>query len=176
MRTDQDLLASIADGDKAAMGLFFGRYERPLFAFLRSRGADIQEADDAVQDAMLDVWRTAGRYGGHASAKTWLFTIGRNKLIDKMRKTSKIDYVDDVPEMTDDAPDAEAILISAGDADRVKRCLGNLKPAHLSVIRLAFFDDLTYGEISKIEGIAEGTVKTRVFHAKQLLLNCLGRR
>ncbi len=176
MRDDQEILKRISQGDKVAMGVLFERYERPLYAFLRSRGADAQEADDAVQDAMLDLWRTAGRYSGKASVKTWLFTIGRNKLVDRMRKNAKLSFVDDVPEITDEAPDPEAILISSRDAARVKSCLGKLKPIHLSVIRLAYFDDLSYAEISEIEGIPEGTIKSRVHHAKTLLLRCLGKR
>jgi RNA polymerase sigma-70 factor (ECF subfamily) len=81
-----------------------------------------------------------------------------------------------VPETIDDTPDIEAVLISAGDAARVRKCLTTLKPIHLSVIRLAYFGDLTYGDISEIEGIPAGTVKTRVFHAKQLLMRCLAHR
>lgn len=176
MRDDQDLLNCISHGDKAAMSVLFERYQAPLFAFLRSRGGTAQEADDAVQDAMLDVWRTAGQFSGKASAKTWVFTIGRNKLVDRLRKNAKLSFVNEVPEVIDETPDAEAILISSGDAARVQSCLSKLKPIHLSVIRLAYFDDLSYAEISEIEDIPAGTVKTRVHHAKRLLLRCLGRR
>jgi len=176
MPDDKDLLERISRGDKAAMEVLFERYQKPLFAFLRSRGADTQEADDAVQDAMLDVWRTAGRFSGSASVKTWVFTIGRNKLIDRMRKKEKVTLTDQIQEVIDEAPNAEAILISARDASRVRKCLSKLKPIHLSVIRLAFYDDLSYDEIGAIEDIPEGTVKSRVHHAKNLLLRCLGYR
>ncbi|MGJ8610040.1 MAG: RNA polymerase sigma factor [Octadecabacter sp.] len=175
MSEDQELLKLISGGDKAAMRVLFERYQLPMFAFLRSRGADQQLADDAVQDAMLDVWRTAGRFSGKASVKTWLFTIGRNKMVDRIRKNEKLSFVDQVPDMIDETPDAEAILISSGDAERVRNCLSKLKPNHLSVLRLAYFEDLNYAEISAVEDIPEGTVKTRVYHAKQVLLRCLGR-
>jgi len=147
MTKDRDLITQIAAGDKAAMGVFFERYERPLFAFLRARGADPQEADDAVQDAMMDVWRTADRFSGQSQAKTWLFTIGRNKLVDRMRKSSRLAFVDEVPDLPDETPDAETVLMSASDAKR-----------------------------GSIEDIPEGTVKTRIYHAKKLLLRCLGFR
>ena len=176
MSTDNDLLSRISKGDKAAMRQLFERYERPLFAFLRSRGADVQSADDAVQDAMLDVWRTSGRFSGHSSVKTWLFSIGRNKLVDRIRKSAKLDFVDTLLETADDAPDAEAILMSSGDASRVRACLKKLSPSHRNVIRLAFFEDLNYRDIGSLEDIPEGTVKTRIHHAKRLLLRCLGRR
>lgn len=176
MNNDQDLLQRVADGDQGAMRQLFERYQTTLFAFLRSKGADAQAADDAIQDAMLDVWRTAGRFSGGSSVKTWLFTIARNKFIDRMRKAGKVSLYDELPEIEDDSPDAETVLTSAADAARVRACLSTLKPAHLTAIRLAFYEDLTYSEIGRIEDISEGTVKTRIFHAKKLLLRCLGRR
>lgn len=176
MNLDEELLNRIAAGEKEAMRIFFERYQRPLFGFLRSRGADAQAADDATQEAMMEVWRTAERYEGRATAKTWLFTIARNKFIDQQRKLSRFTVVEEVPEIVDEAVDAEAILISTADQKRVRLCLSKLQPSHLTAIRLAFFEELTYAEISEIESVPEGTIKSRVFHAKKLLLRCLGKR
>ncbi|WP_415404064.1 RNA polymerase sigma factor [Tateyamaria sp. SN3-11] len=173
MSDDTDLLKRIATGDKGAMRVFFERYQAPLFAFLRSRGADAQAADDAVQDAMLDVWRTAGQFRGNASLKTWLFTIARNKMIDRQRKSARLSVVEEVPETVDDALNAEALLIASQDAERVRACLAGLKPNHLTAMRLAFYEELTYAEIGEIEGSPEGTIKARVHYAKRLLLRCL---
>ena len=176
MSDDKHLLSQIAAGDKTAMRVFFERYNAPLFAFLRSRGADSQAADDAVQDAMLDVWRTAGNFANRSSIKTWLFTIARNKMIDRQRKLSRLSIVEDIPETVDDTPNAEAVLMAAQDAERVRACLAKLKPHHLTTLRLAFYEELTYSEIGEIEGNPEGTIKARVHYAKRLLLRCLGRR
>ena len=74
------------------------------------------------------------------------------------------------------SPSAEAILSAAADAKRLHACLDKLSPAHKTVMRLAFYEDMSYSEICQIEGVPEGTVKTRIYHAKQLLLRCLGRR
>ncbi|MCC1491846.1 RNA polymerase sigma factor [Cognatishimia sp. F0-27] len=173
---DAELLGRIAARDKAAMRVFFERHEMPLFAFLRSRGADSETADDVVQEAMLAVWNTAGHYQRASTVKTWLFSIARNKLIDRHRKSSRLQVVEDPPERVDDAPNAEALLIAAQDADRVRACLAKLKPGHLSAIRLAFYEDLTYAQIGAIESAPEGTIKARIHYAKKLLLRCLGRR
>lgn len=174
--SDHELVQRIAASDKSAMHIFFERHHDSLIAFLRARGADVSEASDALQEAMLDVWRTAGKFRGHSSPKTWVFTIARNKLIDGHRKTSKLSFVDEIPETEDTEPNAEAIVAAASDAKRLRACLDGLKPAHQNVMRMAFFDDLSYEEISVIEEVPSGTVKTRVFHAKQLLLRCLGHR
>jgi RNA polymerase sigma-70 factor (ECF subfamily) len=79
-----------------------------------------------------------------------------------------------VPDTADTAPDPEAVALAASDAERVRSCLSKLKPAHLTVIRLAFYEDMTYAEIAEVEGAPEGTIKTRIFHAKKLLMRCLG--
>ena len=173
---DTALIQRIAKGDKNAMRALYEQHHDALFAFLKGRGASEQAAADSLQEAMLEVWRTAARFGGHASVKTWIFTIARNKQVDQIRKSSRLSYVDTLPETEDDTPDAEQILMAAHDAARVRACLGKLKPAHQTIMRLAFYEDMTYAEISAVEGVPQGTVKTRIYHAKQLLLRCLGRR
>jgi RNA polymerase sigma-70 factor (ECF subfamily) len=172
---DKELIARIATRDKSAMRQLYNAHHDALFAFLRSRGADPQAASDAIQDAMLDVWRIAERYNDSASVKTWIYTIARNKMIDTRRKNRHLQLSDEMPEEADSAPNPEVLTIAANDASRVRACLGSLKPALQTIMRLAFYEDLTYGEISEIEGIAVGTVKTRIFHAKKLLMHCLGR-
>ncbi|WP_157982201.1 RNA polymerase sigma factor [Oceanicella sp. SM1341] len=170
------MLGRAALGDKQAMHLLYERHHDPLFAFIRIRCRDESLAGDVVHDAMLEVWRSAGRYSGRASVRTWIFAIARNKLVDRLRRGARVSYVEEVPDLPDETPDAETVLGSAQDAARVRSCLGRLKEAHLAVIRLAFYEGLAYDEISEAEGIPLGTVKTRVHHAKKLLLHCLGRR
>lgn len=176
MADDADLLKLVAEGDCAAMRSLYERHYDALYAFLRSRGADAQNAADTLHDTMLDVWRKAESYGGQASVKTWMFTIARNKLVDRIRRTARVSYTDEVPETIDPAPDPEAVAVAASDAARVRICLSKLKPAHLTVIRLAFYENMTYSEIGAVEGAPEGTIKTRIFHAKKLLMRCLGRQ
>lgn len=158
------------------MRALYEQHHDALFAFLKGRGATDQAAADSLQDAMLDVWRTAARFKGQSSVKTWIFSIARNKQVDQIRKSARLSFVETVPEAVDTKPDAVQVLIAAGDAERLRACLDKLKPDHKTVMRLAFYEDMTYAEISEVEGVPEGTVKTRIYHAKRLLLRCLGQR
>ncbi len=176
MSNDAELLQAIAGQDRQAMRVLYERYHDNLFAFLVGRGNDHAAAADVVQDAMLEVWRSAGRYSGKASAKTWIFAIARNKAVDRVRKSARLVVTDDVPETEDLSADPEAAAIAAGEAGRIRGCLDNLKPQHRNVIRLAFYEDLSYDEISEVEEVPVGTIKTRIFHAKKLLMRCLGRK
>ncbi|QDL91335.1 sigma-70 family RNA polymerase sigma factor [Paroceanicella profunda] len=173
---DRTVLSRAALGDKAAMRVLYERHHDPLHAFLRARCRDEALASDVVHDAMLEVWRSAGRFSGKSSVRTWIFAIARNKLVDRLRRGGALSFVEEVPDLPDEAPDAEAVLDAAQNAARVRACLDRLKAMHLAVIRLAFYEGLPYDEISRVEGIPVGTVKTRIFHAKQALLHCLGRR
>ena len=173
---DSALVQRISKGDKAAMRALYERHYDALFAFLRGRGASDQIAADSLQETMLDVWRTAGRFKGQSSVKTWIFSIARNKQVDQIRKSARLSFVEAVPEVADTTPNAEQILIAASDSARVRACLDKLSLSHKSVMRLAFYEDMTYAEIGEVEGVPEGTVKTRIYHAKRLLLRCLGRR
>ncbi len=172
---DQTLIDLVSSGDREAMRQLYERHYGGLFAFLRGRGADTSLANDTAQEAMLQVWRTADKFGGKSSVKTWIYTIGRNKLIDRQRKNTRLSFVDNVPDAADPAPNPEALLIAANEAGRVRACLDKLKPTHRNALRLAFYEDLNYEEISSLEDIPVGTVKTRIFHAKRLLMGCLGR-
>ncbi|MDW3224430.1 MAG: sigma-70 family RNA polymerase sigma factor [Paracoccaceae bacterium] len=170
---DQDLIASIGTGDKSAMHEFYKRYNDAVYAFAMARCGNTELASDCVHDTMLDVWRTASRFAGQSSVKTWLFSIARNKLVDALRKRGKLSFVEEVPESVDSAPNPEAAAIAASENKRLHACLDGLKDVQQAAIRLAFLEDLTYPEIAEIEAVPVGTIKTRIFHAKQALMRCL---
>ena len=173
---DRHLLTRIATGDTQAMRALYERHHSALLGFIRSRGGDDTTADDVLHDTMLDVWRNANKFQGRSSVKTWIFTIARNKLIDRMRSAARVSLVAEVPDVVDDSPDAETIMESAQNVARVRACLDKLKEVQRTVIRLAFYEGLTYEDIAEIEGVPAGTIKSRVFHAKKALMKCLGRR
>jgi RNA polymerase sigma-70 factor (ECF subfamily) len=174
--TLDDLISRTAQGDKAAFAALYRALEGPLYRFLRSKLNDPFEAADLVHEVFLEVWNNAGRFEGRSSVKSWVFGIAYRKAMDVFRKSRRVDYTDDLPETEDDSPSAEACMLASQNGQHVRACLETLKSDHRSAIELAFFEDLSYREISEIADVPEGTVKTRVFHAKQLLMRCLAGR
>ncbi len=81
-----------------------------------------------------------------------------------------------MPDIVDESPDAMACLLTSEKGKHIRFCLDTLKAAHRAVMELAFFEDMSYGEISKIVDCPENTVKTRMFHAKQAMKHCLSNR
>ncbi len=173
---DRLLLGAAAHGDKTAMQRLYNRHHDALYAFIRMRCDDDATAQDVVHDAMLDVWRGAGRFAGKSSVRTWIFAIARNKLVDRVRRSSQLSFTDAPPEMVDETPDALTVIAASQNADLLRACLDKLKKVHLAAIRLASFDDLPDEQIAEIEAVPVGTVKTRIFHAKKALMHCLGRQ
>lgn len=170
----QQLVARIAVGDRDAFTRFYELYERRLFRFILSRLNDPFEAADIQNEVFLEVWRSAGRYQGRASVTSWLFGIAFHKSVDRMRRARPEVHDDQADERIDDAPAPDEVLAAAENAEHVRRCLETLSAAHREVVVLAFFEDLSYVEIAAIVDCPEGTVKTRMYHAKQLLKRCLG--
>lgn len=172
---DDALLARVADGDRSAMRVLYLRHAQSAQRFVQSRLRDQFEVSDVVQSAMLEVWRTAGRFQGRSSVRSWILSIARNKMIDHIRKDARTELSEPDDTVPDDAPTAEVVIANAQDAARVRACVDELNAQQRAAIHLAFFEDLSYGEIAEIENVPDGTIKTRVFHAKKLLLRCLSR-
>lgn len=171
---DSDLLRRVGAGDRAALKALYERHSDPLYRFLRYRLRDPFEAADIVQDVFVEVWRAASRFEGRSAGRTWIFGIARNKAIDRMRRGSR-EVTDPDPDtgIADDAPDPEAVAVAASDAARLRDCIGRLSETHRSAIHLAFYEELPYGEIAAVEGVPVGTIKSRILHAKRLLMHCL---
>jgi RNA polymerase sigma-70 factor (ECF subfamily) len=102
-----------------------------------------------------------------------MFGIARNKAVDRMRRGAREVPSEPDDSTPDDAPTPEAVVAAASDAERVRECMGRLSDTHRSAIHLAFWRELPYPEIAAIEGVPVGTVKTRILHAKRLLMHCL---
>lgn len=176
MDPQAQILARVAEGDKQALAALYRELERPVYRFILSRLNDPFESADLLHDVFIDVWRSAGAFEGRSKVQTWIFGIAYRKVIDLHRKRGRLEVTDSLPDQQDDAPSAEACLIAGQEAAHVRYCLGTLKENQRIAISLAFYEDMTYGEIAEVQGVPEGTVKTRVFHAKKLLLRCLSSR
>lgn len=175
-QTARRLLTAIAGGDEASMEELYGLYEKTVYAFALSRLGEPHAAADIVNEVMLVVWRTAGRFEGKSKVRTWLLGMTHNKVVDVLRKRGgyKLEELDEG--ITDTSADtSEAIVVAAQHGEKVARCLRKLSDRHRQVVHLAFFEDLSYPEIAQIANCPLGTVKTRMYHAKLSLKQCLER-
>ena len=176
MDPNAQLLTQVAHGDKQALAALYKALERPVYRFILSKVNDPFESSDLLHDVFMEVWRSAAKFEGRSKVQTWIFGIAYRKVIDVHRKRGRMEVSDNIPEQEDDGPDAETCLAAGQEAEHVRHCIGTLKDDHRTAISLAFYEDMTYGEIAEVAGVPEGTIKTRIFHAKKLLMHCLAGR
>ena len=167
------LVAAIAQGDRTAFEALYRALETPLYRFIRLRLNDPHRSADIMHDVFLEIWRNAGSFRGQSNARTWIFAIAWRKVMDAFRQNDKVIYQETVPEQIDDTTDAEGAIAASEDSRAVRDCLKGLSIEHRMAMELTFFDEMSYSDIAAIVGVPEGTVKSRVYHAKQLMLRCL---
>lgn len=175
-QTDAFLIQRIAGGDKGALAALYRAFERPVYRFIASRLNDPHEAADILHEVFLDVWRVAGTFEGRSQVRTWIFGIAYRKVIDAHRKRGRVDLTDEVPETGEMEDSAETGYAAAQEAEHLRYCMGTLSDDHRSAISLAFYEDMTCAQIADVAGVPEGTIKSRLFHARKLLQHCLSGR
>lgn len=171
------LLARIAEGDEQAFASFYTALEPRVQSFIASKSADPFEVADILNETFCEVWRSAHKFEGRSKPSTWVFSIAYYKTIDHFRKKKPgaMEDIDDV-EIVDEAADQAAVLAALEEGDHLHVCLSKLKPAFRAVIELAFFEDMPCKEIAEIVSCPEGTVRSRIYHAKEALRHCLAKR
>ena len=173
---DRALLATIAAGDKSAFETFYARYERRVYNYIRTILRQPAAAEEMVVDAMMAVWHGAKGFNGTSRVSTWVLGIARHKALDAVRKgdrTAKDVTLDDDFDLVDDASGPADATDSLFRAKMVRRAMAELSIDHQEILRLAFFEELSYEEIASVLAIPDNTVKTRVFYAKQQLRRLL---
>lgn len=172
--SDEMLISRIGQGDEVALRQFYDRHQARIYRYAASRLNDSFAAADILNEVMLDVWRQAMTFAGRSKVSTWVLGITRHKVVDHLRREGRHQAAAfDETEFQADTPSATDAIAGLQAADRLNHCLQQLSDVQREAVHLAFYEDLSYPEIATIAGCPEGTVKTRVFHAKRALKVCL---
>ena len=163
-RGDQQLLRRIGQGDIRAFDEFYGRHSRAAYGMAIRVLGDGRLAEDAVQEAFLNVWRTASRFDARrGNPSTWLFTLVHRRAVDSVRVQQKHSYEQiDEQRVEGEEPDFHYLDFSPR-AIRAQLALLPLRERELLV--LAHYEGLSQTEIALRSGLPLGTVKSRMFHA-----------
>lgn len=173
------LLRACAGGDRAAFEALYGRTSAKLFGICLRISGQPGEAEEALQDAYLAIWRKAGQFDARlASPITWLAMIARNKAIDRVRadRVGRAAVpIDLSAELADDNPSVAAQAEAQAEARRLQSCIGQLPGEQRNAIRIAFFEGITYEEIAARSDTPLGTVKSWIRRGLIKLKACLER-
>lgn len=166
--SDESLLTGLGAGDPEASTAFIRRFQHRVFGLALTILGDRSAAEDAAQETFARAWRHAGAYdprrGGVA---TWLLTITRNVSVDmvRMRRVHPVEP-ETVIAMIEARSEKEAGTVDAyavmDEVDRLRAALRSLPEEQKRTLVLAAFLGHTTGEISVLEDVPQGTVKTRL--------------
>jgi RNA polymerase sigma-70 factor, ECF subfamily len=167
---DEMLIERIAKGDQLAMRTLFGRHRVALYRWLLRLVRDEALAEDLLSDVFLDVWRQAAAFEARSSVSTWLLAIARYKALSARRRRTDAELDDKVAgTVADPADNPEIVLQKKHWAVQLRQSLASLSPEHGEVIDLVYYHDKSVREVAEIVGVAEATVKTRMFYARRKL-------
>ena len=160
-----DLVMAVATKrDRTAFARLFDFYAPRVYAYLLRLRLDPGVADELTQDVMTTLWQKAELFDRtKSSVGTWLFRIAHNRRIDVHRRSREDAVPEPRPTDTPDpspAPDDELDMSRREASIRV--ALRLLPEAQLDLIRLAFFEGLSHGDIASQTGLPLGTVKSRL--------------
>jgi RNA polymerase sigma-70 factor (ECF subfamily) len=163
------LLAAHVAGDRYAFGELFGRHHRQLRRLARLTSRTREDAEDALQDAMLSAHRGAGSFRYNAAVASWLHRIVVNACLDRLRRakahpTAPLEDVYPVPDRT----------AHVDTAIMVQRALMRLPVEQRAAVVAVDMQGYSIADTAQLLGVAEGTVKSRCARARVRLAASLG--
>ena len=171
---DCDLLKQIALGDQLSIRTLFERHQNRVFRYVLRLIRDESYAEEIVNEVFFSVWAKAASFNGRSAVSTWIIAIAYKKAINHLRKCREVQLDEEVAHLVVDTADDPEIAISKSDANSLVRAsLDRLNPKHRQVIDLAYYHEHTVRQIAATTGILEGTVKTRLYHARRRLAELL---
>ena len=162
--SDEALVALTARGEEFALAELYDRFSRVAYGLALRVVRDPALAEDALQDAFLAVWRTAGRFmPERAKASTWILTLVHRRAVDVVRREERRrgDALEAAPAPLEQGADDTAWL--RFERERVQRALGALPDQQREAIELAYYGGFTQSELADRLGLPLGTIKSRMF-------------
>lgn len=175
--TDQELVRRVQSGDKSAFDLLFSRYQQKIINLIGRYVKDSSEVQDVAQEAFIKAFRALPRFRGESAFYTWLYRIAintaKNHLVSRGRRPPNTDVdIDDAelnPTSTvlQEAESPEAALARDQLSSGIDAAIAELPEDLRSAVTLREFDGLSYEQIAEIMDCPVGTVRSRIFRARE---------
>ena len=176
----EDLFLLAKKGDGRAFEQIVLQTERAVYNLALSIVKKKEDAEDVTQETYLRLWRVASELKLEGSLKLYILKAARNLALDLIRKNSRMDEIDTVIldsdgefeiDIADDSPDSrpDASYLRKVEKETVLQSIEELPSAAREMIVLRDIEGLSYAEIGAMLGIAEGTLKSKLFRARERL-------
>lgn len=176
---DQDLVLRVQRGDKAAFDLLVIKYQHKLVHLVNRYVKDPSEAQDVAQDAFIKAYKALGEFRGDSAFYTWLYRIAintaKNYLLSRSRRHSDFEIEMQDAEDIENAPQLKDIetpedqLMNDQIVQVIKTAIENLPEEMRIAITLREFEGMSYEEIAEAMDCPIGTVRSRIFRAREAI-------
>jgi RNA polymerase sigma-70 factor, ECF subfamily len=180
---DQELVRRVQHGDNSAFDILVIKYQHKIIQLVSRYTKDIGDAQDLAQETFIKAYRAIGSFRGEAAFYTWLYRIAintaKNDVLSRSRRYS--DHQVDIEEtdvfesleqlQNKETPETE--LLNEEIMDTIRLAIENLPEDMRLAITLCEFDGLSYEEIAQVMECPIGTVRSRIFRAREAIDNVL---
>ena len=182
---DEALVTRTQRGDSAAFDELIQRYKERLYATVYHMTSNHEDANDLVQEAFIKAYKSIGSFKGQSSFYTWIYRIAVNRTINfiKRRRNKNHFSLDDVDGNIQTDPDFVELMSHTTPRrevglhelqERLNEALQKLSEDHRAVVTMHDIQGMTHADIAKVMHCSEGTVRSRLFYARQQLQGLLG--
>jgi RNA polymerase sigma-70 factor, ECF subfamily len=176
---DEDLVSKVQQGDKRAFDLLVIKYQHRIIQLVNRYVKDPSEAQDVAQETFVKAYRALGGFRGESAFYTWLYRIAintaKNYLVARTRRSTDYEIDIDDAETCENAPQLqgletpERLLISEEIVDTIKTAIEKLPEDMRIAIMLREFEGMSYEEIAETMDCPVGTVRSRLFRAREAI-------
>ena len=163
----EEIVHRCQDGERTAFEELFEMYQPRLKYYVRRLDSGGANIDDTLQDVWLAVFKKIHKLKDAQIFAVWLYRIARNKVYDGFRgkdRFVRLPEEDEIPVSGSDEP-----TFDTNNTEKLHAALNKLKPYHREVLTLSFIEQMSYQSIADVIGCSIGTVRSRIFYAKQSL-------
>ncbi|MFM7273162.1 MAG: RNA polymerase sigma factor RpoE [Gammaproteobacteria bacterium] len=174
---DGQLVARVQQGDKRAFEVLVLKYRHRIFSLVSRFVRDPDEVQDVVQEAFIKAYRAIGGFRGESAFYTWLYRIAantaKNHLVSRSRRPPGADLEVEDAEQLDaaralrDIEDPESLMMAEQLREAVEGAIRRLPEDLRTALMLREFEGLSYEEIAEVMACPVGTVRSRIFRARE---------
>lgn len=171
------LIARVALGDRKAFAALYGLTNRKLFGVCLRMLQDRADAEEALQEIYIKVWKGASSYRADlARPMTWLISIARNHALDLLRRRRQAsETLTEAEELEDPQASPEEAAVIASEGRRIEDCMQLLEDDRAEAVRGAYVEGLSYLELAGQHGVPLNTMRTWLRRSLLKLRECLDR-
>ena len=175
--SDLELIASVMNGREDGFEGLVRRYQRPITGYIFRMLGDYEASLDVSQEVFIKVYNSLSRYSSQYKFSTWLYRIAHNAAIDHMRRNSvnpqslETENADGTYQLQIECPkpSPEQNRELSEWRSEIDQVVKRLPAAYRELILLRHSQDLSYDEIAEVTGLPLGTVKNRLFRAREMM-------